>query len=496
MRHSLALVFLITACTSLPWLVEKPPVERTSVEGTVRAWDLHRAEMIVRELEHYGPLVRGVLGVNDVPPPDVWFAREPLVNGVHGTVLSRTYRDGSIERLLVIAGASETVLEEVVPHELAHWYMLAAPWNELPQVMNEGVADFVTWSVNDALANFPSVFEGMNPEIARGLLALDDWTVEPEDRDRRTHDLRWAAMDVVMRLGIDGVRERAATWNTREVLIELGSFDPHLDRSGTGPVGSLPRCTIAKPSREGVRAPSALTAMRHTTFLPFLLMAYASACKSLPFEKPPIELKSVEGTVLAWDEERARMVASTLDRYARRVRICLGAPSPIDARAGPPPVVWFLREPYVDGSDGSVLDIAHPLGDTEYVIVIGSAHEGSLHEIVPHELAHWYMHDEGWDALPPVIEEGVADYVACKVNDDLDAFRERFPRPTIGAMEELAGMDYWTLDPRDRGRQAEAIRVAAIYLVIDCEMVGVLARVWSGDWNTREVMVQLGWLPE
>jgi hypothetical protein len=130
-----------------------------------------------------------------------------------------------------------------------------------------------------------------------------------------------------------------------------------------------------------------------------LVLWMTSACTSLPVPAPPVVVRNAQGEVRASTEADAQRVALLLEELAPKVRAMLGETR--DER----PRLFVLDE--LDERFG-------PACNTAGVILMGPDSRKDERFTLAHELVHWQA-SGAWKALPPVMQEGLADQVAIEV---------------------------------------------------------------------------------
>lgn len=138
--------------------------------------------------------------------------------------------------------------------------------------------------------------------------------------------------------------------------------------------------------------------MRLLRFAPFAF-ALATACATSPEAIPPIAVQSSQGEVRAYTAEDAGRVAALLEELAPKVRELL-----VETREGGPEV--FVLEQQVANSP-----IAY---NCDGRILLGPRSRDLERFALAHELAHWQVAG-AWKALPPAVEEGLADGIALEL---------------------------------------------------------------------------------
>lgn len=120
------------------------------------------------------------------------------------------------------------------------------------------------------------------------------------------------------------------------------------------------------------------------------------ACSS-----PPLRYEGPLGSVYADDPEQGALVQAELEELGPRVQAIL------HTDPGPPRIIVARSRN---------LGPRHAMGATSAKGIVlaqaAFAEDGLVRLALGHELVHWYAVGV-WDGLSPVIEEGLADFVAC-----------------------------------------------------------------------------------
>lgn len=140
------------------------------------------------------------------------------------------------------------------------------------------------------------------------------------------------------------------------------------------------------------------------------LFALAS-CASSPFDRAPMTCDTGYGTVRGFAVEDVAEVGRLVRDLSPRVREILRPEHPEPVRVV---VLDSVADPYAKAfthefvREGRIVD---------RFIVIGSEAKHLRGFIVAHELVHWHAGGV-WDRLPLALEEGLADLIACQLDEE------------------------------------------------------------------------------
>lgn len=150
--------------------------------------------------------------------------------------------------------------------------------------------------------------------------------------------------------------------------------------------------------------PAGATALCDAIALAGLALCAAS-CSSLP-QPPPHVSSSAEGIVYAHETHAARDYAELATRIARDVRERLAIEPPFE-----PFEIWILDHEKPGSGMASTVNRYQRGRRVDRFIEIGLEAHFAREYLLTHELVHWYA-EERW-ALPLIVEEGLAELVAC-----------------------------------------------------------------------------------
>jgi hypothetical protein len=154
--------------------------------------------------------------------------------------------------------------------------------------------------------------------------------------------------------------------------------------------------------------------MRNLALLSLLLLS--GACASIP--RPPVAVQGRHGEARAATVEKATALVELLDRQAPAVQAALGEFNRSK------PSVWFVT----GGKFKAV--------QCENCIVLRTDAMVVPEYFLTHELVHWYAVGTPWRRLPKAVEEGLADFLTCRIARRYELDRRRHHRAARAAVRE------------------------------------------------------------
>lgn len=139
MHHLIATALLLTLTSCVSGIAsKKPPLVHEGQQAVVRAHtQVELSELLVVATDLDGK-VRARLQ-STAPRPVVWRVDEKTIGGTPAAYATGGWLN---RQKVVLLGRSAT--EEMLAHELVHWHSNNSGWPELPHLVEEGLAVFVT----------------------------------------------------------------------------------------------------------------------------------------------------------------------------------------------------------------------------------------------------------------------------------------------------------------------------------------------------------------
>ncbi len=198
--------FLAAACATGPYVFtvpdHAPPDFSVSNEiGEARAYEPKLAERVL-ECMAVAPRIREILDSDRTDPPSVWLLELDMVD--EGGPLAVCVADR-----VMIGRNGRPQLEYVVAHELVHWYVVDSPYAPIPISVEEGLAEYVSFTVLGRTAELDSDLTTTGTFSVPGSAFYpgeEHWyalTLEEGQRARK------AMYSIVRVLGLEGVRALA-----------------------------------------------------------------------------------------------------------------------------------------------------------------------------------------------------------------------------------------------------------------------------------------------